>query len=65
MHATPDHPNNMPPHITKDLAVAAIPTTATITLSQVNQLFGIIGGALGIAYLIWKWNKEAKNNSHE
>lgn len=43
----------------KDILVAAIPTTASFTLSQINNLVGIIGGLIGIAYLIWKWRKEA------
>lgn len=43
----------------KDILVAAIPTTASFTLSQINSLVGIIGGLIGIAYLIWKWKKEA------
>ena len=43
----------------KDILVAAIPTTASFTLSQINSLVGIIGGLIGIAYLIWKWRKEA------
>ncbi len=38
---------------------ACVPGFATITLSQLNSLVGIVGGLLGIAYLIWKWRKEA------
>jgi hypothetical protein len=43
----------------KDILTAAIPTTASFTLSQINSVIGIIGGLVGIAYLIWKWKKEA------
>ena len=43
----------------KDILTAAIPTTASFTLSQINSVVGIIGGLIGIAYLIWKWKKEA------
>jgi hypothetical protein len=43
----------------KDILTAAIPTTASFTLSQINSVIGIIGGLIGIAYLIWKWRKEA------
>ena len=43
----------------KDILVAAIPTTASFTLSQINSVIGIIGGLVGIAHLIWKWRKEA------
>ena len=42
----------------KDILTAAVPTAATLTLSQINSLVGIIGGLVGIAYLIWKWRKE-------
>lgn len=45
-------------HLEKDLVTAAVPITASLTLSQINSVIGIIGGALGIAYLIWKWVKE-------
>jgi hypothetical protein len=43
----------------KDILTAAIPTTASFTLSQINSVIGIIGGLVGISYLIWKWRKEA------
>ena len=43
----------------KDILTAAVPTAASFTLSQINSLVGIIGGLVGIAYLIWKWRKEA------
>lgn len=44
--------------IEKDIVVAAVPVTASLTLSQINSVIGIIGGALGIAYLLWKWIRE-------
>ena len=44
----------------KDILTAALPTAASLTLSQINNLVGIIGGLLGIAFLIWKWRKEAQ-----
>lgn len=43
----------------KDILIAATPAAACMTLSQINNLVGIIGGVIGIAYLIWKWKKEA------
>jgi hypothetical protein len=43
----------------KDILTAAVPTAASLTLSQINSLVGIIGGLVGIAYLIWKWRREA------
>ena len=45
---------------TGDLIAAGTPSVAFLTLSQWNQLLGIIGTLLGIAYLVWKWRKEAK-----
>lgn len=45
---------------TRDFATAGVPAVASLTLSQVNSLIGIAGGLLGIAYLIWKWKREAK-----
>lgn len=44
---------------TKDLIIAAIPVSSA-ALGTINQVLGIIGGVLGIAYLVWKWHKEAK-----
>ena len=48
----------------KDILVAATPTAASLTLSQINSLVGIIGGLIGIAYLIWKWRKEANRRQN-
>lgn len=42
-----------------DIAIASMPPAAAITLGQVNSIIGIIGGLMGIAYLVWKWRKEA------
>ena len=43
----------------KDILTASIPTAATLTLSQIHLFVGIVGGLVGIAYLIWKWRREA------
>lgn len=43
-----------------DAIVAGVPMVASMTLSQINSLVGIIGGILGIAYLLWKWYRDAK-----
>lgn len=45
---------------TRDFATAGVPAAASLTLSQLNSLIGMAGGLLGIAYLIWKWKREAK-----
>jgi len=44
----------------KDYIVAGTPVAASITLSQVNQVAALVGTLLGIAYLLWKWWREAK-----
>ena len=44
----------------KDILTAAVPTAASLTLSQINNVVGILGGLIGIAYLVWKWRKEAQ-----
>lgn len=43
----------------KDLIVASSPLVANVTLSQLNQITGLVGGVLGIAYLLWKWKRES------
>jgi hypothetical protein len=43
----------------KDLLAASTPIVANLTLSQWNQVTGLIGGILGIAYLLWKWRTES------
>lgn len=44
-----------------DLATATLPPVLAVTLGQIHTIIGIIGGLLGIAYLLWKWRKEAKS----
>jgi hypothetical protein len=44
----------------KDYIVAGTPAVASITLGQVNQVAALVGTLLGIAYLLWKWRREAK-----
>jgi len=44
----------------KDYIVAGTPAVASITLGQVNQVAGLVATLLGIAYLLWKWRREAK-----
>jgi hypothetical protein len=43
----------------RDILVAGTPAVASITLSQVNQIAGLIASVLGILYLLWKWRREA------
>ena len=43
-----------------DLFAAATPPAVGLTLAELNSLLGCISLALGIAYLLWKWRREAK-----
>jgi len=45
-----------------DYATAGMPVGLTLTLGEVNTLVGIVGGLLGIAFLIWRWRKEWKSD---
>jgi hypothetical protein len=44
----------------KDVIAASTPVVASVTLSQVNEIAGLVGTLLGIAYLSWKWIRESK-----
>jgi hypothetical protein len=47
-----------PTHV-KDLATASTPVVAFTSLSQVNDVAALIGTLLGIAFLLWRWKREA------
>ena len=47
-----------------DVIAATVPLLGTVTLGQINDLVGIAGGMLGMAYLIWRWRRDAKQNSN-
>ena len=49
----------MNPTQATDLATAATPIVAWTSLSQVNDIAALIGTLLGIAFLIWRWHREA------
>ena len=44
----------------KATLTAATPAAAMISLSQVNEVAGLVGSLLGIAFLLWRWRREAK-----
>lgn len=43
-----------------DIVAAAVPTVSATVVAQANQWAGLIGSLLGIAYLIWRWRREAR-----
>lgn len=51
----------MNPFKLSDYIAAAAPTIAGLTLSEWNSLAGLCGSLLGIAFLIWKWRRDAKS----
>ena len=51
----------MNPIQAKDLATAATPVVAWTSLSQVNEIAGLVATLLGIAYLLWRWRRQWKD----
>ena len=50
----------MNPDNTKAILTAATPTIAMVSLSQVNEVAALVGTLLGIAFLLWRWRREAQ-----
>ena len=51
----------MTPDNTKALLTAATPAVAMLSLSQINEVAGLVGTLLGIAFLLWRWHKQWKS----
>jgi len=45
---------------TKAILIAATPAAAMVSLSQVNEVAALVGTLLGIAFLLWRWRREAQ-----
>jgi hypothetical protein len=45
---------------TKAILTAATPIAAMVSLSQINEVAGLVGTLLGIAFLLWRWRKQWK-----
>lgn len=43
-----------------DILAAAVPTVSATVVAQANQWAGLVGSLLGIAYLLWRWRREAQ-----
>ena len=48
----------------RDLLTAGSPLFLCVTLSQVNEVLAMVGTLLGIAYLLWKWCREARGKNN-
>jgi len=42
-----------------DVIAATAPAVSATILGQINDLIGIVGGLVGIVYLLWRWHREA------
>jgi hypothetical protein len=42
----------------KDILSATAPTVAMVSIAQINEIAGLTATLLGIAYLLWRWNRQ-------
>jgi hypothetical protein len=52
--------NKMNADNTRAILTAATPAAAMVSLSQVNEVAALVGTLLGIAFLLWRWRREAQ-----
>lgn len=45
----------------KDFVTASIPTVAMLSIAQINEIAGLMATLLGIAYLLWRWRRQWKD----
>jgi len=50
----------MTPDNIRATLTAATPAVAMLSLSQINEVAGLVGTLLGIAFLLWRWHKQWK-----
>ena len=42
------------------ILTASTPAAAMVSLSQINEVAALVGTLLGIAFLLWRWRREAQ-----
>ena len=47
---------------TKDLLTASAPTVAMLSIAQINEIAGLTATLLGIAYLLWRWQRQWRDS---
>jgi ABC-type methionine transport system permease subunit len=50
----------MTPDNARAVLTASTPTIAMVSLSQINDVAALVGTLLGIAFLLWRWRREAQ-----
>ena len=45
-----------------DVLAATAPAVSATVLGQINDMIGIVGGFVGIVYLLWRWRREGSQD---
>ena len=45
-----------------DVLAATAPAVSATVRGQINDMIGIVGGLIGIVYLLWRWRREASQD---